>query len=270
MDRAVREVRIEAIPEKVVEGCRKIGARPHKAIINGLDLFWAEKGGGHCVLAVHGLSSCFYTWRSLFLGLGEGFRVVTPDLPGFGCSGDPPDDDYSLAFYCRILEAFAEKKGLGPLTMCGHSYGGLICWVMAVRCPELVERVILVAPSIPGAKRSIEGNAGHLMLYGYSDLTVLDSSTFEIYRAANIRTPAPLKRLRRFPRVPSLKREREFPCLMVWGSEDRIVPSANAPDWCARHPGALLEVLDGVGHCPHEESSDLFMKKVRVFLQQVQ
>ncbi|MBW1801643.1 MAG: alpha/beta hydrolase [Deltaproteobacteria bacterium] len=268
MDSFAKKVRSDGIPEKVFKGCRNIGAIPFMDDMNGLDLFWAEKGEGYCLLAVHGFSSCFYTWRSLFKGLGKGFRVVTPDLPGFGCSGDPLNEDYSLESYCRVLEAFAERQRLGPLTLCGHSYGGLICWMLAARCPELVERIILVSPSVPRAERSSVGNVDNLMLYAYSDLSVLDSIAFDVYRAANIRTPGPLKRLQRFPDVPSLSEERELPCLMIWGSEDRIIPPSNAEGWCNRHPGTLLEVFYGAGHCPHEESPDLFVRKVRVFLQQ--
>lgn len=236
--------------------------------IDGLDLFWAEKGEGQCVLAVHGFSSCFYTWRALLEGLGDGFKVIAPDLPGFGCSGDSLHGDYSLEFYCRVLKTLAQLQGLGPLTVCGHSYGGLVCWMLAATYPGLVERMILIAPPVPGEKRCDDEKIDYLMLYAYSDLSVLEPRAFEVYRAANVRTPDPLKELEYFPNVQSFGTERKLPCLIMWGSEDRIVDPSHAAYWCRRNPGTSLHVYDGVGHCPHEESPNLFLARTRAFLLQ--
>ena len=258
--------RVYAIPDTVMEACSRLGARPRRQEIDGIDLFWAEKGNGPSILALHGFSSCFYTWRALFTGLGEGFRIIAPDLPGFGCSGEDPRDEYGLEFFCRVLGRFVQSNGYGPLTVCGHSYGGLIAWMLATTSPELVERLILIAPPVPGEERSQADLIEHMMLYAYADLSAIDRITFDVYRSVNIRTPFPLKNLKRFPKIQSFGDDVGVPCMLMWGDKDRILDPSNASYWCHHHPISSFYLYEGAGHCPHEESPAEFIRKMHDFV----
>lgn len=255
-------------PDRIVQACHDIGARPSRADIEGVDLFWAEKGEGPCILAIHGLSSCFFTWRSLFQGLGHAFRVIAPDLPGFGCSGDDPRGEYGLDFFSRVLAGLVRRNECGPLTVCGHSYGGLIAWMLAVMYPEMVERMILIAPPVPGGDRSQDATVEYLMLYAYADLSSIESTALDVYRAAGIRTPLPLKGRKSFPTIQPMEDRKGIPCLLMWGEKDRIVRPETASFWSRHHGISALSLYEGVGHCPHEESPGEFILQAFDFIQQ--
>ena len=255
---------LNKISEVIIKGCKNIGATPHLTDINGFDLFWVENGQGKCILCLHGFSSCFYTWRHLITGLSDSFKIIAPDMPGFGCSGDDPANSYSLNFYCDVVERFIEEKALDRVILCGHSYGGLVCQKFVARRPSLVEALILIAPLMPGTHQLKLSKIENLMLYSYFDLSAVDPEVFDIFRAAKVRTPAVLTGLFRFPNI-LIKKSDTPPCLIVCGDEDRILPSVEISSLKEFYPNASIELLSEVGHCPQEESPDRLLKIFHYF-----
>jgi pimeloyl-ACP methyl ester carboxylesterase len=110
------------------------------------DLRVWEAGAGIPLLAIHGLGGSGRYWRRLAERAGDRFRIVAPDLAGFGGSGKPRDQRYDLAFHLANLDATLEGVP-GPVAVAGHSIGGTLAAFWAA---ERVERVgalaILAAP----------------------------------------------------------------------------------------------------------------------------
>ncbi len=110
-------------------------------------LFRSEFGGsGELIVLVHGLGGSTANWLAVTTGLARHGRVVAVDLPGFGLS--PPSRDYRLETHRRAIEDLIEIEG-APATLIGNSTGGLLSQMVAAHRPDLVDRLVLVAPASP-------------------------------------------------------------------------------------------------------------------------
>lgn len=110
-------------------------------------LNWVDYGGeGPPMVLVHGLGGSLANWDAVGLRLAKRHHVLAFDLPGFGHS--PPRANYQLSTYVKTVVEFIEATG-GPVTLVGNSMGGLICEFVAAGHPELVDKLVLVAPATP-------------------------------------------------------------------------------------------------------------------------
>jgi pimeloyl-ACP methyl ester carboxylesterase len=117
-----------------------------RAEVAGLDVCWRQAGDAP-VLYVHGVPTASWDWEPFLERTGG----VAPDLPGFGTSAKPGDFDYSIPGYADFLEAFCAHAGLERVSLVMHDWGA-VGLALAVRRPELVERIVLTAcvPFLPG------------------------------------------------------------------------------------------------------------------------
>lgn len=103
--------------------------------------------GERTLLLVHGLASNAGFWRYNIPGFVEaGYRVVAVDLPGYGKSEKGPYP-YDMAFYAETLARLIEAEDIGPVVYVGHSMGGQVGITLALRRPDLVERLVLASPA---------------------------------------------------------------------------------------------------------------------------
>ena len=117
---------------------------------DGMRLHYLDSGQGPVVVWLHG-SGPGASGHSNFKGnypafAAAGFRNIVLDLPGFGRSDKPADAHYNLDFFVSRLSAFLDVLGIERCTLLGNSLGGAIALGQALARPELVERLILMAP----------------------------------------------------------------------------------------------------------------------------
>lgn len=126
------------------------GARAGYAVTNGIRLFYVEQGTGPLVLLCHGFPELGYSWRNQIAPIADaGFRVVVPDLPGYGRS-DKPDVTYDVEWLNACLAGFVTALGHDRVVLAGHDWGGLLVWPFARRYPHLTAGVIGVnTPDLP-------------------------------------------------------------------------------------------------------------------------
>jgi len=99
--------------------------------------------GSQAVLLVHGLGSAGYLeWRFTLPALATTHRVFAPDLPGFGRS-DRPATGYGIPLFARVVEEYLQSAGIRPVLV-GTSMGGRVVLEVALRRPELIEKLVLV------------------------------------------------------------------------------------------------------------------------------
>ncbi|HUO45225.1 MAG TPA: alpha/beta hydrolase [Acidimicrobiia bacterium] len=103
-------------------------------------------GRGRPVVAIHGLGGAHVNWLPVAAGLGQYGQVLAPDLPGFGYS--PPQESHNLSVATRAVIELLESLGREAMLL-GNSLGGLIAMMVASRRPDIIERLILVAPATP-------------------------------------------------------------------------------------------------------------------------
>jgi len=121
------------------------------------------------ILILHGWGSCAKNWSKIreFLE-NQGYKVLVPDLPGFG-KNPPPTKPWSLDDYVEWVKEFCEKKNLSRIFLLGHSFGGGLAVKYSLRFPEKIEKLFLVGAAL-FRKRSLR----------YRFLTVV-SKIFKIF-----------------------------------------------------------------------------------------
>lgn len=121
---------------------------------NGIRVHVAEIGHGPLILLVHGFPEFWWTWRHQLVGLADaGYRVVAPDLRGYGASDKPPRgyDAYTLAGDAAgLVRALGERDAM----VVGHSVGGVVAWTMATLHPRVVRRLAVIGTPHPLRLRS--------------------------------------------------------------------------------------------------------------------
>jgi epoxide hydrolase 4 len=101
------------------------------------------------VVLLHGFPEFWYAWRHQLPALADaGYRVVAPDLPGYNTSDKPPRvRDYRPSVLAREVADLIGALDADSATVAGHDWGGGLAWLLAMRHPERVQRlVVLNAP----------------------------------------------------------------------------------------------------------------------------
>lgn len=126
----------------------------------GVRLAVYEQGTGTPVVLVHGWPEIAYSWKHQIPAVAAaGFRAIAPDLKGFGRSDAPKDKTlYGIRQVTDDLASMLDALGIDKAVFCGHDWGGLIVWPMALLRPDRVAGVIGVCtPHLaPRAKPPIE------------------------------------------------------------------------------------------------------------------
>jgi pimeloyl-ACP methyl ester carboxylesterase len=114
--------------------------------IAGLRLHYAAWGarGAPPVLLLHGGAANSHWWDWLAPELARNLRVLALDFPGHGGSDWPRPSRYRMQDFVRVVAGFAQKLGIRPLDLVGHSMGGKVGMLMAARYPRRVQRLVIV------------------------------------------------------------------------------------------------------------------------------
>lgn len=103
---------------------------------------------------VHGWAADKDNLKAVYHSLEDTFRVIALDLPGFGESSRPPGNVGSPE-YAEYIKEFLEILGISRVIYTGHSFGGKIGILLALSCPDLVEKLVLIDSSGLRAKRNV-------------------------------------------------------------------------------------------------------------------
>ncbi len=273
--------------------------RQGSTLIHGRSVAYTEAGSGPVLLLVHGMAGSTENWREVIEPLAQNYTVIAPDLPGHG-SSEPGSGDYSLGAHAGALRDLLLSLGHERATIVGHSLGGGIAMQFTYQFPELVERLVLVssgglgpevspvlrAAALPGADLFIAATAGPGARVGGALARGLgafglrpNADLAEVARgyaslADGDRRAAFLETLRavvgtggqKVAAGDRLYLAEALPILIVWGSEDPIIPVSHAEAAVETIPGARLEVFDGVGHLPQIEAPGRFVAVLERFL----
>ena len=126
------------------------------------------------VLLIHGSGMSGASWGKTLAGLGEGFRVLAPDLVGYGRSEPVPRGRLvDAAIDLELLRAVLQ--GEERVDLVGHSYGGVLAAKLALEAPERVGRLVLIEPVLFSALRRTHDEEAREELAGlYDDPSFLD------------------------------------------------------------------------------------------------
>ncbi|MGY8914716.1 MAG: alpha/beta fold hydrolase [Flavobacteriales bacterium] len=129
----------------------------YTTMLDSLEISYVKEGSGKkTLLFVHGLSSNSDAWSKNIALLKNDYTCIALDLPGFGKSSKP-DAAYTPSYFSGVLHQFIEKLELKHIVLIGHSMGGQASIKLATTFPNVIEKLILVAPA--GLEQFSETNA---------------------------------------------------------------------------------------------------------------
>ena len=262
-----------------------------------LPLHWEVHGeDGPPVLLLHGFGTNGYTWTRWVTALAKAHRVFVVEMKGFGASPKPRDGRYRPQDQALLLHHLILQQDLRELTLVGHSLGGSVLLLTALRLFEedssRLRKIVLVGapvapqPVSPFIRLAGRPWLGRILLrlvpsrfliktalkWAYFDRSLVTGAAVEAYAqplrrregryalALSARQVVPED----FKDVPSRLRKLTTPTLLLWGEEDPIVPLSAGKRAEGMLPNAVLETLPECGHMPQEEkpreSLDLVLK----------
>lgn len=123
-------------------------------VANGMRFHYATQGAGPLVLLVHGFPERWFSWRAQIPAIAAaGYRVVAPDLRGYGLS-DKPADGYEITNLGRDLAELIGALDADSATVIGHDWGGALTWEVVSRHPAKVSRYAVLNCPHPAVMRS--------------------------------------------------------------------------------------------------------------------
>ncbi|XP_072489951.1 bifunctional epoxide hydrolase 2 [Notamacropus eugenii] len=140
----------------------------------GVQLHFVEMGSGPVVCLCHGFPESWFSWRYQIPALAEaGYRVIVPDMKGFGDSSSPYEiKEYSMEVMCKELVTFLDKLGISQAVFIGHDWGGALVWYMALFYPERIRAVGSLNtpfspadPAVPHIEKIKSNPVFHYQLY---------------------------------------------------------------------------------------------------------
>ena len=260
------------------------------ARINGTELEWRDRGSGDAVLLIHGFPLNSAMWGAQLTALSPDWRVIAPDLRGFGASDPgPPDVTLGMDLLARDLAALLDYLGIERAVVCGLSMGGyvafeffrqfrdrvralVLCDTRAGQDPvetqrargTLAERVTAentIAPVIEGllpklvSARTTRRNPGVVaMVRAMMQEAAPDSVARALHSMATRGDSEPLLRTI------------DVPTLVLVGSDDVITNRGQAEMMARGIRGARLEIVPGAGHLPPVEQPEEFNQFLNQFL----
>lgn len=266
--------------------------------VDGFDVTYLAAGEGpETVVLLHGFGAWSeVVWSQLIPALSDRYRVVAPDLLGFGLSAKPGPDHFNgedpLEPEVRFLESFLDQLGVKRASLVGSSFGGGLAIRYAADHPQIVDKLVLV--SSMGLGRSIHPVYKAIALPVLGEALVKPSKMRirmmweSIVNDSSLVTDAIVERNHEILSQPgaaeifaaarlgvnlvgqkillddSLERIAQ-PSLVVWGKRDRIIPVRHARRAVRKLKNGELALLD-CGHLPPFECAEAFNPLVRGFL----
>ena len=244
--------------------------------IPGFHLVYLEGGEGEPLILLHGFGADKDNWTPVSRHLSHDFRIIAPDLPGFGESDKPATADYSIEGQVQHLAAFVQALHLDRFDLGGSSMGGRIAAVYASAHPNQVHTLWLLAPAGVASAKPSE-LAQLIQSTGSNPLLVKSPEDFQRLLAFVFvhqpRIPRPVLDLlaRRAvdnyaldqqifatdqhspPLEPQIK-GLSIPTFITWGDHDRILDVSGAAVLQKLVPHVRVDILPDVGHAPMLET----------------
>jgi pimeloyl-ACP methyl ester carboxylesterase len=259
---------------------------------NGIRTNYLEAGSGdQTVLLIHGSGpgvTSYANWRVVIPALAEHFRVVAPDMVGFGYSDRPEGVEYGLTTWADQTVGLMDTLGIQQAHLVGNSFGGAIALRIATRHPDRVGRLVLMGSmGVPfeiteglervwGYQPSIESMRAVLDVFAYSREIVNEELAQVRYKgsvepgfqeAFSAMFPAPRQRWVEAMTTPEDEiKMLPHQTLIVHGREDRVIPVSNSYKLEELIENADLSVFSHCGHWSMIERTDDFNRQVRDFL----
>ena len=256
----------------------------------GMTTNYHDLGAGFPVLFIHGSGpgvSAWANWRLALPELARNYRVIAPDMVGFGFTDRPEGVAYDVATWVKQAVGLLDALGLDKAHIVGNSFGGAIALAMAIQHPERVGRLVLMGSvgvpfpisdgldAVWGYQPSLENMKKLLDIFAYSRELVNDELAELRYRASirpgfqeSFSAMFPAPRQRWVDAMTSAEADiRALPheTLIIHGRDDKVIPLSNSLtllQWIER---SQLHVFSRCGHWVQIEHAARFARLLNDF-----
>jgi pimeloyl-ACP methyl ester carboxylesterase len=265
--------------------------------LDGLLVHYKILGQGKpTIVLLHGFAASVFSWRKVMEPLGEVGSVIAFDRPAFGLTERPmpgnweDENPYTPEAQADLTVRLMDELGVEKAVLVGHSAGGTIALLTALRHPERVEALVLEDAAVyepsatpdwvrPLLETRCMGRLGPslvrtMTLWGEAVIRMAwdDPDKVTVELVSSYKKPLQVENWDRalwelvLASHPLGLEERldeiAVPVLVITGEKDRIVPARNSERLAAGLPRAELVVISNCGHVPHEECPGLFVEAV--------
>ena len=271
--------------------------------VSGNDIFVAETGTGPAVVLLHGGgpgASGVSNYSRNIDALAQHYRVIVPDLPGYGRSTKGVDQTDPFGYLADSIRGLLDEMGIDTAHLVGNSYGGACALRLALDTPDRVEKMILMGPGGIGTTRGLPTPGLQSLLSYYTgtgpsrdklatlirDYLVFDGSAVpddvidnryqssidpEVVANPPLRRPSGPSALKTLWRMDFTRDKRlstlQTPTLVLWGARDKVNKPGGGQMLVDRMPHCDLIITSETGHWVQWERADLFNDVTRSFLE---
>lgn len=258
--------------------------------LGGLATNVHDQGQGEPVVLIHGSGpgvTAWANWRGVIPVLAKKFRVLAPDMLGFGYTERPADANYTLDRWVQQVIDLLDAKGIAQTDLVGNSFGGAVALATAIRHPDRVRRLVLMGSvgvpfdltegldAVWGYSPGLDAMRNLVRLFAY-DQSLASDDLVQMRYEASIRPgyqesfaalfPAPRQRWVDALCSPESEiRQLPHETLVLHGREDRIIPLHTSWTLSQWIPKAQLHVFSQCGHWTQIEQASRFTRLVTDF-----
>jgi 4,5:9,10-diseco-3-hydroxy-5,9,17-trioxoandrosta-1(10),2-diene-4-oate hydrolase len=268
--------------------------------VNGKEIFVADTGTGAPAVLLHGGgpgASGVSNYSRNIDALARNFRIIVPDMPGYGRSAKGVDRSDPFGYLADSIRGLLDELGIEKAHLVGNSYGGSCALRLALDTPHRVEKLVLMGPGGVGTTRGLPtaGLKSLLAYYGGDGPSLDKLRTFirsylvfdgndvpesligsryaasidsEVVANPPLQRPSGLRTLWRM----DFTRDRRLtglstPTLVIWGRDDKVNKPSGAAMLAKRMPNADVLITANTGHWVQWERADLFNAVTTAFLE---
>jgi pimeloyl-ACP methyl ester carboxylesterase len=238
---------------------------------------------------LHGIMASLHTWDGWVEELGNDFRIIRVDIPGFGLTGPYADDIYNVDRAIDMVDQLSDRLGIKSFSIAGNSMGGYISWNFAVAHPTKVERMVLLDAAgypfelpmmlellrTPVLKDSMAFITPRFVVSQtlsevYGDGSKVTEATIDRYHDLMLREGNRQSVVSVLESLVDINAEKikqvNVPTLIQWGEKDRWIPLAHAQNFAADISDSKVITYPGIGHVPMEEIPEQSAADAKQFL----
>lgn len=245
--------------------------------IGPVETFYQLIGQGEPLVLLHGWGCNWQIWHPLIAGLSDNYQLIIPDLPAFGQSADPPLSWNSLEYVEWLVAFLTEVSPDSKFTLIGHSFGGKVATLFAVKYPDRVKRLICIDSAgipdkltanqlfkqtlvslIPARLKTALSPETRAKILG--TLGVSSDHSFSTSKQRAI-----LKQVVEENIVEQLTLVKQ-PTLLIWGENDQDTPPHQAKLWQNAIINSQLLIIPNAGHFPFIDQPQIVLRHILDFI----
>lgn len=245
-----------------------------------------KSGATEVLLLLHGIGASAERWLRVVPLLNRNFRIIIPDIVGFGYS-DKPTVEYTMNYFVEFLRDFLKSIRIQRIHIIGSSFGGLLAAEFAMEFANIVKKMILVSPAgtmqtstktldeyiLAALYPTMENARRAFSDMAYNPKVVTDDIVKDFVNRMKLPNSkyafmSTLLGIRNTQDLENRLTKIILPTLLIWGREDKMIPSVHAEDYL-RIQNSKLIMIPNSGHTPYTETPSVFAKIALDFLMRV-